>query len=404
MLKYFSVLYAGHVLEGDGIGFDGTPANDRQYSNEQCQRAFQIATDLAQHMESLEYDILWMAEHHFQREGYECIPNVLLLSLWLAQQTQRLKFGCGFNVLPMWHPLRLAEDFAMVDILTNGRVIFGMGRGYHTREVETFGAPMLDNELNRQRFEEQFDILLKAFNEASFSHTGQHYKLPPEVPYRGYQLRELTLVPRPLHRPVEVWQPIVSGTPRAFEFMARHGIKGVILGTAAEYVERWMHQYQAAQASYGRQLQLGENLTLGLWWYLDDTYEGARSALQPMFEEHVKFAAPLGMLRYRQEQMQEMGPTGAARHIAAGVDFADVLHKKAWFCGTSHEMIDYLKDIEARYPGLEHIMLGFPFGATVAQFKQQLTRFAQDVRPAFRHAPCPARPSVAGHMSGEGDG
>ena len=386
MLKYFSVLYAGHVLEGDGIGFDGVPANDRRYTNEQFVRAFHISADLAQHMESLGYDILWLAEHHFQREGYECIPNVLLLSLWLAQQTKRLKFGCAFNVLPMWHPLRLAEDFAMVDILTNGRLIFGMGRGYHTREVETFGAPMLENEANRELFEEQFEVLMKAFNETSFSHKGKHYTLPPEVPYRGYQLREITLVPRPLHRPVEIWQPIVSGTPRAFDFMARHGIKGAILGTAAEYVDRWVHQYQEANAGYGRQLQLGENLTLGLWCYVDDSHEQAKRALQPVFEEHVKFAAPLGMLRYRQEQMQEMGPTGAARHIAAGIDFDDVLQKKAWLCGTPKAMIDYLKDIEARYPGLEHIMLGFPFGETAAQFKGQLTRFAQEVRPAFSQA------------------
>jgi alkanesulfonate monooxygenase SsuD/methylene tetrahydromethanopterin reductase-like flavin-dependent oxidoreductase (luciferase family) len=143
MLKSFSVLYAGHILEGEGIGFGGVPANDRRFTNDQCVRALHISADLAQHMESLGYDILWLAEHHFQREGYECIPNILLLSLWLAQQTKQLRFGCAFNVLPMWHPLRLAEDYAMVDILTNGRVIFGMGRGYHTREVETFGAPML---------------------------------------------------------------------------------------------------------------------------------------------------------------------------------------------------------------------------------------------------------------------
>jgi alkanesulfonate monooxygenase SsuD/methylene tetrahydromethanopterin reductase-like flavin-dependent oxidoreductase (luciferase family) len=384
MLKHFSVLYAGHVLEGEGIGFDGTPANERWYTNNQFERAFDIAKDLAQHMEALGYDILWMAEHHFQREGYECIPNVLLLSLWLAQQTTRLKFGCAFNVLPMWHPLRLAEDFAMVDILTNGRVIFGMGRGYHTREVETFGAPMLDNEANRELFEEQFEVLLKAFYQESFSHQGRHYTLPPEVPYRGYQLQEITLVPRPLHRPVEVWQPIVSGTPRAFEFMATHAIKGAILGTAAEPMDRWMHQYQEANARYGRQLQLGENLALGLWCYVAETHAEAKRVLQPMFEEHVKFAAPLGMLRYSQEQMQEMGPTGAARHIAAGVDFEDVLQKRAWICTTSDEMVDYLKDIERRYPGLEHLMLGFPFGATAAQFKEQLTHFAQEVMPAFQ--------------------
>jgi alkanesulfonate monooxygenase SsuD/methylene tetrahydromethanopterin reductase-like flavin-dependent oxidoreductase (luciferase family) len=386
MLKYFSVLYAGHVLEGDGIGFDGTPANDRRYANDRFAQAFDIAQDIAHHMEELGYDILWLAEHHFQREGYECIPNVLLLSLWLAQQTTRLKFGCAFNVLPMWHPLRLAEDFAVVDVLTNGRVIFGMGRGYHTREVESFGAPMLENEANRELFEEQFEVLLQAFNEESFSHLGKHYTLPPDVPYRGYQLREITLVPRPLHRPVEVWQPIVSGTPRAFDFMAKHAIKGAILGTAAEHMDRWMHQYQEANVRHGRRLQLGENLALGLWCYIDDTREQAKRTLQPIFEEHVKFAAPLGMLRYSKEQMQEMGPTGAARHIAAGVDFEDVLQKGAWICATAGEMIDYLKGIEARYPGLEHIMLGFPFGETAAQFKQQLARFAREVMPAFQHA------------------
>ena len=121
--------------------------------------------------------------------GKETDHDSLFLGLWLAQYTTKLKFGCGFNVLPRWHPLRLAEDFAMADILTGGRVIFGIGRGYHTREVETFGAPMEDADANRELFEEQFEIIMKAFHEASFSHQGKHYTLPPAVPYRGYQLR-----------------------------------------------------------------------------------------------------------------------------------------------------------------------------------------------------------------------
>ena len=74
----------------------------------------------------------------------------------------------------------------MADILTGGRVIFGVGRGYHTREVETFGAPMLDNKANQELFEEQMDVLLKAFNEESFAHHGEHYQISPPVPYRGY--------------------------------------------------------------------------------------------------------------------------------------------------------------------------------------------------------------------------
>ena len=89
----------------------------------------------------------------------------------LAHVTKQLKIGCGFNIAPMWHPLRLAEDFATADILTKGRTVFGVGRGYHTREVETFGAPMLDQDANRELFEEQVEIMFKAFNERVASRT-----------------------------------------------------------------------------------------------------------------------------------------------------------------------------------------------------------------------------------------
>ena len=171
-------------------------------------------------MDGLGYNAFWMAEHHFQREGTECIPNVLMMALHLTHVTKNLKIGCGFNIAPMWHPLRLAEDYAMADILSNGRVIFGLGRGYHTREVETFGSPLIDQAANRELFEEQVDIIFKAFNEELFSHKGKHYTLPPEVPYRGYTLKELTLVPRPLRLPVEIWQPIQGGT------RARAGVHG----------------------------------------------------------------------------------------------------------------------------------------------------------------------------------
>ena len=87
----------------------------------------------------------------------------------------------------MWHPLRLAEDYAMADILTGGRVIFGVGRGYHTREVETFGSPLFDQNANREMFEEGVEVLFKAFEGKPFSHKGKYYTIPPEVPYRGYR-------------------------------------------------------------------------------------------------------------------------------------------------------------------------------------------------------------------------
>src|SRR6266496_5056536 len=274
MIKSFHVLYVGQI-ELDNVGRNGTPANERRYSDERLREAFFTARDVAQTMDELGFDVLWTAEHHFQREGYEVFPNLIQLGLWLATQTKRLKFGCGFNVLPMWHPIRLAEDYAMADIVTDGRIIMGVGRGYHTREVETFGAPMLDAEANRELFEEQVEIIFKAFNQESFAHHGKHYTLPPAVPYRGYELQEITLVPRPVHRPVECWQPIVSASARGLDFMVRHNIKGIIGGGAATMAEGPILGYREAAARAGRELALGEDLCLGIHFFIAESREKA---------------------------------------------------------------------------------------------------------------------------------
>src|SRR5437879_12044232 len=148
MIKQFGSLFAGHVdLEHEGL--DGTAANDRWLSDERLAEVFPKSEAIAKLMDRTGYDTFWLAEHHFQREGYECIPNILMLALHLCHITKHIKIGCGFNIAPMWHPLRMAEDYATADWLTGGRVIFGVGRGYHTREGEVFGAPLRDQDANR---------------------------------------------------------------------------------------------------------------------------------------------------------------------------------------------------------------------------------------------------------------
>jgi alkanesulfonate monooxygenase SsuD/methylene tetrahydromethanopterin reductase-like flavin-dependent oxidoreductase (luciferase family) len=380
MIKRFSTLYVGHI-ELEHCGLAGVPADSRRYPNQRLKETFDTAIALAEATDELGYHALWLAEHHFQHEGYECIPNIPLLAVDLAHRTRRVKFGCAFNIVPTWHPLRLAEDFATADILTGGRVIFGVGRGYHSRGVETFGNPILDGEANRALFEEQVEIILQAFRAESFVHRGKHYTLPPEVPYRGYPLKEITLVPRPVHQPVEVWQPIVSGSARSLDFMARHGIKGVISATAESVVERWLHDYVAAAARHGRALPLGGDVILGFRMCLDETEAMAVDRARPYFEEHAKFMAPLGMLRYSEEHVsavaarQAQSPTGATLENGVG--------NRSWLCGPPAHVIAYLKSLEAKYPGLEHVMIAWALGTPRDLMLEQLTRFAKEVMPAF---------------------
>jgi len=123
MIRKFVTVYPGHIDLPDH-GQNATPANERRYSNEQLATVFEKTEVVAKKLDEIGFETLWLAEHHFQHEGYEVIPNLLMMAVHLAHMTKKLKIGCGFNVAPMWHPLRMAEDYATADILTKGRIVF----------------------------------------------------------------------------------------------------------------------------------------------------------------------------------------------------------------------------------------------------------------------------------------
>ena len=385
MITKFDSLYAGHI-DMDNVGYAGTAVNDRLFSNESLITAYDKAQAIAQLMDGLGYNTFWMAEHHFQPEGYECIPNTLMLALHLTHLTKNLKFGCGFNIAPMWHPLRLAEDFATADILSGGRIIFGVGRGYHTREVETFGAPLLDQAANRDLFEEQVDIIFKAFNEASFSHHGKYYNIPPDVPYRGYDLKEITLVPRPLNLPVECWQPIQSATQRGLDFMAKHGIQGVIGGGVAEggAMHKVIESYRDAQVRAGRDAELGEGLSFGFHFFLADSQEEGIKEAAKYYEENLKMFGPLRLVRsLSDQQIEDMSdPKKAPISDLPTLDAA--VKAGGFLCGPPELIIEQLKGLEARYPGLSQVSVSHPVGTPQSVILEQLQQFAEDIMPAFK--------------------
>ena len=377
MIKNFSVFYVGNI-DLEDVGLDGIPANDRRYKNERLTQSMETAEKAAILMDELGYHALWMAEHHFQREGYECIPNVIMMGTHLAAKTERLKFGCGFNIVPMWHPLRLAEDYAMADVLTGGRMIFGVGRGYHSREVETFGSPVIDNDLNRELFEEQIEVILKAFNSESFSHHGKNYNIPPDVPYRGYDLEEITLVPRPLNLPVETWQPVVSGS--SIDFTVKNGFNGVVALTGEKLVDQAFHRFRDACERNGRGNVLGSGLALGIGFYIADNENDAMERLRPFHDERFKWFAPFGFVRYADEEGRVWGMPGAPARTPR---IEDGVQQKAWICGPPSHQIEFLKKVEEKYPGLENIMLHWPEGMPRDEYLSQLRIFAEEVMPAF---------------------
>ena len=94
MITKFDYFYGGHV-EMENLGFQGLPVDDRVESDAHLNTVIDESRSIAELMDGLNFDTLWLAEHHFQREGYGCVPNIPMLSLYLAQTTKNLKFG-GF--------------------------------------------------------------------------------------------------------------------------------------------------------------------------------------------------------------------------------------------------------------------------------------------------------------------
>ena len=385
MITKFGSLYAGHV-DFDDIGLDATPANDRWLSDEHLATVFDKAEAIAGVMDRLDYETFWMAEHHFQREGYECIPNLLLFAVHLAHLTKTLKIGCGFNIAPMWNPLRLAEDYATADILTDGRVVFGVGRGYHSREVETFDAPIIDQDANRELFEEQVEVMFNAFNERSFSHRGKHYTIPPEVPYRGYDLKEITLVPRPRYLPVECYQPLVSASQRAMDFMVKYGIKGMIGGGAAAggATDGVVQAWQETLARSGKETELGGDLIIGLSIQLADTEEQAINEATLFAEENMKMFGPLGFVRgLTEEQIRDLGDRSRARQAGLPTIW-DGVRAGSWLCGPPELVAEKINALQERYPGLTQINVGSVVGTPQKVVLEQLEWFGKEVMPQFK--------------------
>ena len=196
-------------VEMEDAGPDLPVPTDRRYTNEQMWKATEQIIDAACLSDKLGFDSFWLTEHHFQYEGYEVVPNGILLGAIIAERTEQIHIGMAFNIVPQWHPLRLAEDFATLHNISGGRGILGVGRGTVPREAETLGSLIgsFDNpdqatadDFNRKQFDEAMEIIQLALNEESFSYHGEIYDFPPPgIPDRGGTVQELTLVPRPLY-------------------------------------------------------------------------------------------------------------------------------------------------------------------------------------------------------------
>ncbi|MBI4636698.1 MAG: LLM class flavin-dependent oxidoreductase [Candidatus Rokubacteria bacterium] len=160
----------------------------------------------AAYAEELGFDAVWLAEHHFSEYGI--CPSMAVLAGALAQRTQRVSIGTAVTILPFNHPLRIAEEWAMVDLLSGGRVDFGVGRGYQPGEYGGFGIPMSES---RERFDEALAIIKQAWTAERVDFEGKHFTV-----------RDVAVLPKPVQKPHPPIR-IACVSPDTFERVARRG-------------------------------------------------------------------------------------------------------------------------------------------------------------------------------------
>ena len=214
------------------------------------EEAFEEAFSIAEIADDLGLDGVWLAERHFaapRQPGDPMgagIPSVvsvpLVMASAIAGRTKNVRIGTGVSVLPLCHPVRLAEEAATVDQVSHGRLDFGVGRSGFPRSYEGYGIPYAES---RERFQESLEVILKAWTEEKFSHEGKYFSF-----------NELNVVPKPFQKPHPPIR-VAATTMDTFPIVGRMGYPVVtgLRGFDVPQVARHLRMYREARAEAGHE-------------------------------------------------------------------------------------------------------------------------------------------------------
>jgi len=265
------------------------------------QRMLTNLAEQARYLDEHGYYGVATTEHHFHIEGEEVSTNPILIDLFLAMQTKRIRVGQLGLVLPCHHPIRLAEDTAMLDQMTKGRAFVGFARGYQPRWVDTLGqhypgltgsytSPEEYEKRKRELYEEHFEIIMKAWTQPTFSHHGKDWQIPPanvywaahEVSHRygrgvddkGF-IKEIGTVPEPYQKPhPPLFQPF-SFSESSVKWAARNNVVPITIVCDTEICTGQFKACQDGAAAVGKKLNFGQGIGLAREMVVADTDEEA---------------------------------------------------------------------------------------------------------------------------------
>jgi len=320
--------------------------------------------DEAVYAEEVGLHSAWIGEHHFSTLGVLSCPDLVLAQV--AARTKKIRLAPAVTVLPLHHPIRVAEQWATLDLLSNGRVDFAAGRGYDRREYAPLGASFEDNQ---SVFEEGMEIVRRLWaNPEPLTHHGRHYHFD-----------DVAITPLPVQRPIPAY--VASFSKPSIELAARLGCNLIVAPFAAAMTFGGLRQvrdvYDEACLRHGN--QPGRLMCSYFLHFADNaTEEAAARARQVRYYRECAIAAFPGDL------------ATAPPSYRYFVEIVDRLHKvgpqdlseNSVLLGTPAQIIDALKKVEAA--GVAEVILYVTVGLKPhAQVKHEMARFAAEVAPHF---------------------
>ena len=342
--------------------------------------------------EELGFEAIWLGEHHFTPFGVGDLPNPILLGADLAARTSRIRIGQMANIATWWHPIRLAEDLAILDNMSGGRLEVGFGRGIWPYEGPQFhpnADPRNDME-NRELFQETVEIVRKIWSNEYFAHQGSNYTFPaPDTAFShpslaadpawqdGNRVTKLRVTPRPYQNPhPPLWMTV--STDRSVTTAAEMGLKACYWQPPPLRIRQRMELYAEVRTNLeGRPFRLGEDQAVMRSTYVAPSMEEARRDAERGIMSAFIFNDPFRGRQVFTNPGEDLDP-----EVKLDWDF---LEPRTLLVGSPDNVAEKIQELQ-EVCNLGYLLVEFAHsGIPQRKILRNLEHFATKVMPRFAH-------------------
>ena len=342
--------------------------------------------------EELGFEAIWLGEHHFTPFGVGDLPNPILLGADLAARTSRIRIGQMANIATWWHPIRLAEDLAILDNMSGGRLEVGFGRGIWPYEGPQFhpnADPRKDME-NRELFQETVEIVRKIWSNEYFAHQGSNYTFPaPDTAFShpslaadpawqdGNRVTKLRVTPRPYQNPhPPLWMTV--STDRSVTTAAEMGLKACYWQPPPLRIRQRMELYAEVRTNLeGRPFRLGEDQAVMRSTYVATSMEEARRDAERGIMSAFIFNDPFRGRQVFTNPGEDLDP-----EVKLDWDF---LEPRTLLVGSPDNVAEKIQELQ-EVCNLGYLLVEFAHsGIPQRKILRNLENFATKVMPRFAH-------------------